>query len=158
MGSGSILIRMHSKLSRLPIAVFFWLLAGSAAVAFDLTDLIMSPEQEKRIGAEEHGRILAQFGGAYDDPELAAYVKSIGDFLVLTSSASSTRFTFTVLNSPVVNAFALPGGYVYVTRGLVALADTEAELAGCWLMKLVTSLLVMAPNARLKACSPIWVF
>ena len=130
MGSGSILIRMHSKLSRLPIAVFLWLLAGSAAVAFDLTDLIMSPEQEKRIGAEEHGRILAQFGGAYDDPELAAYVKSIGDFLVLTSSASSTRFTFTVLNSPVVNAFALPGGYVYVTRGLVALADTEAELAG----------------------------
>ena len=49
--------------------------------------------------------------------------------MVLTSSASSTKFTFTVLNSPVVNAFALPGGYVYVTRGLMALANSEAELA-----------------------------
>ena len=74
-------------------------------------------------GAEQHPQILAEFGGAYDDPELARYVDSIGQFLALTSSASGTRFTFTVLNSPVVNAFALPGGYVYVTRGLIALAD-----------------------------------
>ena len=123
---------MHNKLSHclaltLIVMGLVWV---TPAVAFDLTDLIMSPEQEKRIGAQEHGRILDQFGGAYDDPELAAYIKSIGDFLVLTSSASGTRFTFTVLNSPVVNAFALPGGYVYLTRGLVALADTETEIAG----------------------------
>ena len=121
---------MCAKLTHALVVISLWLLASPAAVAFDLRDLVMSPEQEKRIGAQEHGRILAQFGGAYDDPELAAYVKSIGDFLVLTSSASSSKFTFTVLNSSVVNAFALPGGYVYVTRGLVALADTEAELAG----------------------------
>ena len=121
---------MCAKLTHALVVISLWLLASPAAVGFDLRDLVMSPEQEKRIGAQEHGRILAQFGGAYDDPELTAYVRSIGDFLVLTSSASSTKFTFTVLNSPVVNAFALPGGYVYVTRGLVALADTEAELAG----------------------------
>ena len=121
---------MCAKLTHRLAVLSLWLLCSPVVVAFNLTDLIMSPEQEKRIGAEEHGRILAQFGGAYDDPALAAYVKSIGDFLVLTSSASGTRFTFTVLNSPVVNAFAVPGGYVYVTRGLVALADTEAELAG----------------------------
>ena len=104
--------------------------ASPVTVAVDLTDLFVPPEQEKRIGAEQHGRILEQFGGAYDDPELAAYVSSIGRFLVLTSEASGTQFTFTVLNSPIVNAFALPGGYVYVTRGLVALADDESELAG----------------------------
>ena len=110
--------------------VLLCLFYAPPTVGFNLSDLMMSPEQEKRIGAREHVRILAQFGGAYDDPELVSYVKSIGDFLVLTSAASGTRFTFTVLNSPVVNAFALPGGYVYVTRGLIALADTEAELAG----------------------------
>ena len=95
-----------------------------------LTDVFMSPADEKRIGAQEHEKILAQFGGAYDDPELTRYVDSIGQFLVKTSSAANVGFTFTVLNTPVVNAFALPGGYVYVTRGLVALATSEAELAG----------------------------
>jgi predicted Zn-dependent protease len=98
--------------------------------AVGLTDLFMSPEQESRVGAEEHQRVLQEFGGPYPDPELAAYVSSIGNFLVRTSAASGTKFTFTVLDSPVVNAFALPGGYVYVTRGLLALADSEAELAG----------------------------
>ncbi len=116
-----------------------WLLGGvlasalscAGAAAQGLGDIFMaSPEQEQRIGAAEHPKILAEFGGAYDDPELAAYVTSIGQFLALTSEASATAFTFTVLNSPVVNAFALPGGYVYVTRGLVALAENEAELAG----------------------------
>ena len=95
-----------------------------------LTDLIMSPADEERIGAQQHEKILAEFGGAYDDPELARYVDSIGQFLAKTSSAAGSGFTFTVLNTPVVNAFALPGGYVYVTRGLLALADDEAELAG----------------------------
>lgn len=95
-----------------------------------LTDLFMSPADEERIGAAEHEKILAEFGGAYDDAELARYVDSIGQYLALTSSAAGSGFTFTVLNTPVVNAFALPGGYVYVTRGLVALAVNEAELAG----------------------------
>lgn len=111
------------------VAVFA-LLQSTYAPAQGITDLFMSPEREKKVGAEQHEKILNEFGGAYDHPELAAYVTSIGQFLALTSEASRTQFTFTVLNSPVVNAFALPGGYVYVTRGLVALADNEAELAG----------------------------
>ena len=74
--------------------------------------------------------MLAEFGGAYQDPELNRYVSSIGDFLVQTSERPDLKFTFTILDTPVVNAFALPGGYVYVTRGLVALAENEAELAG----------------------------
>ncbi|MDP6351236.1 MAG: M48 family metalloprotease [Alphaproteobacteria bacterium] len=103
---------------------------GAPVSAQGLLDLFMSPAQEARIGAEQHPKILAEFGGAYDDHGLAAYVDSIGQFLALTSEAPDTRYTFTVLNSGVVNAFALPGGYVYVTRGLLALADNEAELAG----------------------------
>lgn len=90
----------------------------------------MGPEQERQIGKEQHPQVLMQFGGPYDDPELQAYVTRIGDQLASVSELPELDFTFTVLNSEVINAFALPGGYVYVTRGLLALADNEAELAG----------------------------
>jgi predicted Zn-dependent protease len=90
----------------------------------------MSPADEKRVGAEQHPQILEEFGGAYDDPQLGAYVASLGARLAAVSERPDLNFTFTILDSPVVNAFALPGGYVYVSRGLLALADNEAELAG----------------------------
>ena len=90
----------------------------------------LSPEEAKRFGREHHPKVVAQFGGAYDDPALVRYVDSIGQFLAAASHAPRVGYTFTVLDSPVVNAFALPGGYVYVTRGLLALADNEAEVAG----------------------------
>ncbi|MEM7225421.1 MAG: M48 family metalloprotease [Pseudomonadota bacterium] len=90
----------------------------------------MSAEDEAKLGAEQHGKVQQQFGGPYDDPALSAYVTSLGNFLAETSELPDLEFTFTVLDSPIINAFALPGGYVYVTRGLVALADNEAELAG----------------------------
>ncbi len=91
---------------------------------------LLSSEDERKLGAEEHPKVLAKFGGAYDDPAVQAYVSGIGAALVAGSENAGTPFTFTVLDSPVVNAFALPGGYVYVTRGLMTLADNEAELAG----------------------------
>jgi predicted Zn-dependent protease len=90
----------------------------------------MSPAEEQQIGQEQHPQVLVQFGGAYDDAELQAYVTRIGDQLAAVSELPELDFTFTVLNSEVINAFALPGGYVYITRGLLALADNEAELAG----------------------------
>jgi predicted Zn-dependent protease len=90
----------------------------------------MSPTQEIELGRQQHPQILMQFGGAYDDPQLQAYVTRIGNQLKAVSELPDLDFTFTVLNTDVVNAFALPGGYVYITRGLVALADNEAELAG----------------------------
>lgn len=90
----------------------------------------LTKDKEAALGAQEHEKILKQFGGAYDDPEIARYVTSLGNLLARTSETPDQQFTFTVLDSPVVNAFALPGGYVYVTRGLLALADDEAEVAG----------------------------
>ena len=92
--------------------------------------LFMSESEEARIGAQEHSKIIARYGGVYDDPEVGAYVAEIGGRLAANSERAGARFTFTVLNSPNVNAFALPGGYIYVTRGLIALANSEAELAG----------------------------
>lgn len=103
---------------------------ATAIAADDLFGPFISEADEARMGAEQHDQVMAEFGGAYDHPALAAYVDSIGQFLALTSERPDVKFTFTVLNSPIVNAFALPGGYVYVTRGLLALAGDEAELAG----------------------------
>ena len=90
----------------------------------------MSEAEERRVGAEEHPRVLKQFGGAYADSAVSAYVDGIGQSLARGSELSDLRFTFTVIDSDVVNAFALPGGYIYLTRGLMALASSEAELAG----------------------------
>ena len=101
-------------------------LPGIAGAQFSL----ISPEQEKQMGAEEHPKVIGQFGGVYDNVQIGGYVAEIGGRLASHADLPGTSFTFTVLNTPVVNAFALPGGYVYVTRGLVALTNDEAELAG----------------------------
>ena len=90
----------------------------------------MSPQEEIRIGREEHGKAIRQFGGSYGEKDLEAYVKRIGESLHRVSEMPDLAFTFTLLNTDMVNAFALPGGFVYVTRGIMALAENEAELAG----------------------------
>ena len=86
---------------------------------------------ERKQGDEAHPQLLAEFGGAYSGPQ-AAYVNRIGQNIAIQSglSRSPKDFTVTLLNSPVNNAFAIPGGYVYVTRQLMALMNDEAELAG----------------------------
>lgn len=90
----------------------------------------LSQEDEAKLGAKQHKQIVKEFGGVYKDPALARYISSLGGLLARTSELPDLKFTFTVLDSPIVNAFALPGGYVYVTRGLLALAGNEAEVAG----------------------------
>jgi len=91
---------------------------------------LMSTSQETQIGAQEHQKILAQYGGAVKDKALRDYVTRIGEKIVPFTERQDVDYTFTLLDSPVVNAFALPGGYVYVTRGILMLANDESELAG----------------------------
>tara|TARA_A100001011_G_C14296605_1_gene838742 strand:- start:326 stop:1759 length:1434 start_codon:yes stop_codon:yes gene_type:complete len=91
---------------------------------------LMSEEDEKAIGKTEHPKIIKQFGGVYQNNTLQNYIESLGKFLVSTSESPNLKFTFTILNSPIVNAFALPGGYIYLTRGLIYLCQNEAQLAG----------------------------
>ncbi len=91
---------------------------------------IMSEAEEDQIGKREHPKIIKSFGGVYKNEKLQNYVESLGEFLVNTSELSEKKFTFTILNSPVINAFALPGGYIYLTRGLIYLCQNEAQLAG----------------------------
>lgn len=90
----------------------------------------MSPADEKRVGAEEHPKLVQQFGGSYDQAALSAYVTRVGQSLARFAEVQDVPYTFTVLDDDDINAFALPGGYVHVTRGLLALASNEAELAG----------------------------
>lgn len=84
-------------------------------------------EAEKRLGAEQHPLLLAEFGGAYQAPE-AAYARRVGE-KVAAAAGLEGECTFTLVNSDVVNAFAVPGCYIYVTRGLMGIVNSEAELA-----------------------------
>ena len=94
-------------------------------------------EQEVQLGTEADQQISAQYG-IYDDADVQRYVERIGNEVLQTSAYTdestpvevrNTPFYFRVLDSPVVNAFALPGGYIYVTRGLLAYLENEAQLA-----------------------------
>jgi predicted Zn-dependent protease len=88
-------------------------------------------QTEAQMGAKYHPQFLAEFGGAMSGPQ-AAYVEQVGKNIAVQSGLGNARESFTVslLNSPVHNAFAVPGGYIYTTRQLVTLMNNEAELAG----------------------------
>lgn len=77
----------------------------------------------------EHERILSSYGGSYDDPKLEALITKTVDRLVAASDRPDLAYRVTILNSGAVNAFALPTGQLYVTRGLIALASDTSELS-----------------------------
>lgn len=90
---------------------------------------VMTEADEIAEGQKAHAQVLAEYG-AYHDAKLQAYVNQVGQRLARQSQRSNLEWHFTVLDSPEINAFALPGGYVYVTRGIMAYLDSEAHLAG----------------------------
>lgn len=87
--------------------------------------------KDKQTGAQAHPQLLAEFGGLYAQGAQPAYVTKVGQKIAVQSGLSNATgdFTISLLNSSVNNAFAIPGGYVYVTRQLMALMNNEAELA-----------------------------
>ncbi len=117
----------------------FWI-AGAAPLALALSGCMGGGSipsastpittQEAQQGAEYHPQLLAQFGGAMQGSQ-AQYVEQVGKNIAVQSGLGNARESFTVslLNSPVNNAFAVPGGYIYTTRQLVTLMNNEAELA-----------------------------
>ena len=90
---------------------------------------VMDEASEIAEGRKAHAQVLQEYT-ALADPKLQAYVNEIGQRLAKSSHRSHLTWHFTVLDSPEVNAFALPGGYVYVTRGIMAYLESEADLAG----------------------------
>jgi len=91
--------------------------------------VLMSEQQEIQTGAQAHKDVLKEYA-ALDNPDLQAYVNEIGQRLAKQSHRPDLAWHFTVVDSPDVNAFALPGGYVYITRGIMVYLNSEAELAG----------------------------
>ena len=114
----------------------FWVVsiavvAGSCAqnpVSGKNNFVLMSEQDEIEMGRTTHPTILKQYR-RLEDPALQAYVQEIGERLAQKSHRSHLIYRFTVLDSTEVNAFALPGGYIYITRGLLAYLNSEAELA-----------------------------
>jgi len=106
-------------------------LAGCAAnPVTGLPNLVLMSEQEEiALGKKTHDDVLKQYQ-VYDDPILQEMVTRLGEELAKRSHRGDLEFTFTVLDSPQVNAFATPGGYIYITRGIMAYMNSEEELAG----------------------------
>ena len=120
------------KLAALALAAT-GVLAGSGGCATNPvtggTDIVtMSEAQEIELGRKMHPQILQQYG-RFDDEPLQQYVSEVGQRIAAKSHRPNLQYTFTVLDGDEVNAFALPGGYVYITRGIMAYLNSEAELA-----------------------------
>ncbi len=117
-----------------PLAVLLALLTAGCAGMTTPDRQVALPDPPKQAEAltpaqREHQRILAAYGGSYNDPKLEAVLKETVDKLVASSERPDLRYRVTILNSPAVNAFALPTGNLYVTRGLLALSNDTSELA-----------------------------
>ncbi|HYJ97676.1 MAG TPA: M48 family metalloprotease [Burkholderiaceae bacterium] len=117
----------------LPIVLVAVLAASCATVVNPVTGeserTVMDEAAEVAEGKKAHPGVVAEYG-AYNNPRVQDYVNELGQRLARQSHRANLQWTFTVLDSPEINAFALPGGYVYVTRGIMAYLDSEADLAG----------------------------
>jgi predicted Zn-dependent protease len=90
---------------------------------------LVTPAQEIEIGRQGYAPVIAEYG-LYDDAALSAFVNATGQKVARVSHLPDLEWHFTVLDDPTVNAFAMPGGYIYITRGLLAYLNSEAQLAG----------------------------
>lgn len=126
---------MHRSASGLAVRwlVLVGLLLGASGCALNPVSgqeelALISEAEEIRLGHDNDVEIRKQYG-VVDDPQLATYVQQIGEQLAAHGHRPNLKYTFTVLDTPDVNAFALPGGYIYITRGILAYLNSEAELA-----------------------------
>lgn len=117
----------------LVMAVGVGVLSGCASVVNPVTGqkerTVMTEQDEIAEGKAADAEVQTEYG-VYNNPALQAYVNQIGQDLAKQSHRGNLQWKFTVLDSPEINAFALPGGYVYITRGLMAYLNSEVELAG----------------------------
>jgi predicted Zn-dependent protease len=116
------------------------LLVGGAAAALagcktnpatgERNFMLLSEEEEVEIGQQAAPEVVKELGGLYPDPDVQRYVSDIGKNIAARSARPDIPWSFQVVNAPEPNAMALPGGPIFITQGLLALFETEAELAG----------------------------
>ena len=130
---GQSAIKVRRKLGI--VAALAALLAGCTSMPDDRFISLPIPKgtqqtaQREPATQREHARILASYGGTYENARLQAMIEKTVDRLVAASERPDLKYKVTILNSPAINAFALPNGRLYITRGLIALANDKAELA-----------------------------
>jgi len=90
---------------------------------------MLSEAEELAIGQQQDAEVRREMG-VYNDSVLERYVSDVGQRLAAASHRPNLAWTFTIVDSPAINAFALPGGYIYITRGILPYLDDESELAG----------------------------
>ncbi len=118
-----------AAVSGLAVLVASCQLLGDGPTVGTVTPGTLRPNLSQDIGEREHPRVVATYGGVYKDAGAERAVASVVGRLVAASDDPSQSYKITILNSPAINAFALPGGYLYVTRGLLALANDTSEVA-----------------------------
>lgn len=113
--------------ARIALAMASALAVSSCATIDSTADAPSVTQSDRAVAARNHPQIMQQFGGAVEGP-LAAYVSGVGE-RVAAAAGVPGQCTFSVVNTDVVNAFAVPGCYIYITRGLLAIMNSEDELA-----------------------------
>jgi len=112
------------------LALTFWLGSCATNPATGKQEFsLVSQSQEIQIGQEQNALVQQELG-FYEDAALTSYVNRVGQKLAAVTELPSLVWHFHIIDSPDVNAFALPGGYIYVTRGILAVLNSEAQLAG----------------------------
>jgi predicted Zn-dependent protease len=128
-------MRVHTRASKLalrllPLAAATTIAACATNPATGKKEIsLMSESQEISLGQQMDAEVRREMG-VYNDPELQRYVESVGMKLARASQRPNLPWHFTVVDEPAVNAFALPGGYIYVTRGILPFLNDETQLAG----------------------------
>lgn len=110
------------------IKILHHIVLGCTLFALAGAALAISEEDEIKLGEQEHRKIVARYG-VYRDKELQQYVARVGERIAAQSSRPDLDYKFTILDDMMINAMALPGGFVYVTRGILTHLNSEAELA-----------------------------
>jgi predicted Zn-dependent protease len=128
------ILEMNTKISLLNFffAIIIFALIPSCAVN-PVTGkkqlMLMSESQEIALGVQYNPSVVSTFG-KYDSPQLMNFISTKGSEMGKISHRPNLQYHFTILDSPVINAFAVPGGYIYFTRGILAQFNNEAELIG----------------------------
>jgi predicted Zn-dependent protease len=112
------------------IGLLLWILSCATNPVTGKSELmLLSESDEMKLGQETDLQVVKEYG-IYEDPRVTAYLNGICQHLGKISHRPNLTYHFKILDASVVNAFAVPGGYVYFTRGILATLNSEAELAG----------------------------
>ncbi len=123
-------IILSSLVSIMVLALIIWAISCAVNPVTGKREFMLLTESDEIALGQQTDQEVIQTYGIYDDPQLASYVSALGTKMGKLSHRPNLNYSFKVLDTPVINAFAVPGGYVYFTRGILAYLNNEAELAG----------------------------